>query len=188
MARANSSDTLTLGSAAPDFQLPAVDGSTFSLSEQSGKKGYLVIFMCNHCPYVIPKLDTLVKIQTQFPDIQLIAISSNDVENYPDDSFDKMKDLSDEYNFNFPYLYDESQEIAEAYDATCTPDPFLFDGDKKLFYHGQLDPEHREASDGRSMIAAIESLLNNKEVEVISPSQGCSIKWKATHYEKLGYK
>ena len=135
------STMLPLGTAAPDFSLPDVEGKTVALSDFQGRKGLLVIFMCNHCPYVkhvAPELARLAK-DYQSKEIAIVGISSNDVAGYPDDSPEKMKEEAEAQGYTFPYLYDESQEVAHAYRAACTPDFYLFDGEHKLVYRGQLD-------------------------------------------------
>ncbi|MBD3209923.1 redoxin family protein [Candidatus Micrarchaeota archaeon] len=169
---------------APDFSLPGTDGKQYSLEDFKGKKALLVIFMCNHCPYVRPKMDYFVELQEKYgPEgLRVVGINSNNAEEYPEDSFEKMKEYAEKNNFNFPYLYDGSQEVARAYGAECTPDPFLFDGDFRLKYHGRFDDAHGEPhSKGTSseMENAIRDVLAGREVGVESlPSMGCSIKWK----------
>ncbi|MFH1394138.1 MAG: thioredoxin family protein [Candidatus Micrarchaeota archaeon] len=180
----SSADALGNGDKAPDFILPGVDGKDYSISAFSGKKAVLVVFMCNHCPYVIPKLGYLVHLQEKYgpQGLQLIGINSNDPTDYPDDSFENMKVIAEQHKFNFPYLFDESQEVAKSYGATCTPDPFLFDRDLKLAFHGRFDDAHGKFhEDGRTseMEDAIRQALAGREVEVPQePSLGCSIKWK----------
>lgn len=175
---------LNKDSSAPDFNLPGVDGKNYSLAEFIGKKALLVIFMCNHCPYVVPKMDYFVELQNKYGDkgLQIVGINANDAQNYPEDSFEKMKEYAGEYGFNFPYLYDESQEVAKAYGAECTPDPFLFDFEMKLKYHGRFDEVHgKKHSEGKTseMEDAIRQVLAGEEVSVESvPSMGCNIKWK----------
>ncbi len=175
---------LAKGSRAPDFSLKATDGKTYGLADFKGKKAILVIFMCNHCPYVVPKMDYFVELQERYEDegLQVIAINSNDTVNYPEDSFDKMKEYAERYGFNFPYLFDETQETAKAYGAECTPDPFLLDSDLKLIYHGRFDDAHGKAHQkGKTseMEDAIKQLIAGQEVTVESlPSCGCNIKWK----------
>ena len=178
---ASSYKVLTKGDAAPDFRLPGTDGKEHSLEEFKGK-ALLVIFMCNHCPYVVPKFSYFVELQKKYPDLQLVAINSNDAANYPEDSMEKMKEYAEREGFNFPYLFDESQEVAKSYGAECTPDPYLFDSGHKLRYHGRFDDAHGQAhSDGKTseMEDAIKQLLAGEEVTVQSlPSMGCNIKWK----------
>ncbi len=179
-----SADTLKKGSKAPDFNLMGVDGAEHQLSEFSGKKALLVIFMCNHCPYVIPKMGYFVELQERYPELQIVAVNSNDPTNYPDDSFESMKKVAEEKGFSFPYLFDETQEVAKAYGATCTPDPFLFDGNMELAYHGRFDDAHgKPHGEGKTseMEDAIKQLLAGEDVTVpTEPSLGCSIKWKTS--------
>ena len=176
---------LVKGSQAPDFSLPGIDGKNYSLADFKGKKALLVIFMCNHCPYVVPKMDYFVELQKKYGDkgLQVVGINSNDAANYPEDSFEKMKEYAEGRGLNFPYLFDETQEIAKAYGAECTPDPFLFNGEMKLQYHGRFDDAHGDShSEGKTseMEDAIEQVLEGKKVTVETlPSMGCDIKWKS---------
>lgn len=174
---------LKTGDAAPDFSLPGVDGRSRSLADYRGAKALLVVFMCNHCPYVQAKFSRLNEIHSKYSrqGVAMVGISSNDAENYPDDSFENMKRVAAEQGFRFDYLYDESQEVAKKYGAVCTPDPFLFDKDLKLAYHGRLDdalsPEKKAAD--FIMEKAIDAVLSGKKPDKdFLPSQGCSIKWK----------
>ena len=179
------SNMLPLGTKAPDFNLvDTKDNQTKSLTELKGSKGTLIMFICNHCPFVIHVNEELVKLANDYKPrgINCIAISSNDVDNYPQDGPDKMKTHAEENHYPFPYLYDETQAIAKAYDAACTPDFFLFDEDLKLVYAGQLDSS-RPGNDipvtGKDLRAAIDALLNNKVINPNQkPSMGCNIKWK----------
>lgn len=178
------STMLEIGTKAPSFELPDTDGSKVSLNDLKFDKGVLVMFICNHCPYVKHLNEGLVEFANEYKQkgIECIAISSNDVENYPQDSPDLMKELSEKHNFPFPYLYDETQEVAKAYKAACTPDFFLFDRDLKLFYRGQFDdsrPGNRKLVSGSDMRAAANSLIEGEEdFEPQIPSMGCNIKWK----------
>ena len=133
------STMLELGTSAPDFSLPNVDGSTVSLADVSGKSGLLVAFICNHCPFVVHIRDEFVKFAKEYQEkgIAVVAISSNDVDNYPQDSPEKMKEEAAEHGYTFPYLYDGDQSVAQAYKAACTPDLFLFNSDCELAYRGQ---------------------------------------------------
>ena len=187
MAETPSKD-LELGSAAPDFNLPNTNpsygGDTVSLSDYQQSKALLVIFMCNHCPYVIhiiSKLTDVVKAY-QPQGLEAIAISVNDVENYPADAPDKMSKMAGKYDFSFPYLYDESQQSAKDYRAVCTPDLFLYDEKRQLAYHGQFDsarPRNSEPITGSDLKQAVESTLNGDPITTVqTPSVGCSIKWK----------
>lgn len=179
------SNMLPLGTKAPEFNLiDAVSGEHYSLDHLKGPKGTLVIFMCNHCPFVIHVLDEIVNLAAEYKNksIDTIAISSNDIENYPDDSPDKMKALAQKHDFTFPYLYDETQQVAKAYDAACTPDFYLFDNNLRLVYRGQLDnsrPGNGIPVTGEDLRKAIDSLLAGKTIpDDQKPSLGCNIKWK----------
>ena len=175
---------LTTGDAAIDFSLPGVDGKTHALSDFSDKKLLAVIFSCNHCPYVQAWEDRMIAIQEQYADqgFQIVAISSNDENKYASDSFPEMKVRAEEKGFNFPYLYDEPQTIAAAYGAERTPEVFLFDGDRKLKYHGAIDDNYEEPENVSEAYLrdAIEALLNDKTPATQStPPVGCTIKWKS---------
>lgn len=169
---------------APAFSLKGTDGKTYSASDFKGRKAVLVIFMCNHCPYVVPKFDYFVELQDKYGSegLQIVAINSNDSDGYPEDSFDKMKEYAHKYKFNFPYLHDGTQEVAKAYGAECTPDPFLFDSKMKLKYHGRFDDAHGKGhyeGSTSEMEDAIKQVLLGEEVTVEKlPSCGCNIKWK----------
>lgn len=183
---ADYSSMLELGYQAPDFALPdTVSGQTFSLQSAKGAKGVLVMFICNHCPYVKHVRPELVALGKKYKalGIQIFAISANDAKNYPADAPDKMKAIAQEWGFPFPYLYDESQSVAKAYQAVCTPDFFLFDSNFRCAYRGRLDgstPGNGLPVTGEDMYAALDCLLNNQPIsEDQSPSVGCSIKWKA---------
>jgi peroxiredoxin len=176
---------LPLGTEAPDFHLPnTLDGLEVSLSDSKGPQGTLIIFMCNHCPYVLHLLDKMIEITSKIKGlgINTVAISSNDVENYPDDSPKLMKQLAEDKNFGFPYLYDESQRVALAYEAACTPDFFLFDSKLKLVYRGRFDdarPKNDVPVTGKDLLQAAENLANGvSQIEDQIPSLGCNIKWK----------
>lgn len=184
MARTPST-MLELGTPAPDFSLPEpATGRTVSLSDFTGKP-LVVVFICNHCPYVLHiagKLTELAKTYQQ-SNVEFVAINSNDVSNYPDDSPEKMPAMSERYGFNFPYLFDESQDAAKAYQAACTPDFYLFDADHRLAYRGQFDnarPRNDEPVTGTDLSDAIKALLANMPpLEEQKPSLGCNIKWKS---------
>jgi peroxiredoxin len=169
---------------APAFSLEGTDGKTYSSSDLKGKKAVLIIFMCNHCPYVVPKFDYFVELQEKYGNdgLQIIAINSNDTANYQEDSFAKMKEYAQKYKFNFPYLLDETQKIAKAYGAECTPDPFLFGPGMRLKYHGRFDDAHGKGhyeGSTSEMEEAIKQVLLGQEVTVEKlPSCGCNIKWK----------
>lgn len=178
------SNMLPLGTKAPDFELlDTVSNKTLSLSKLQGKKGTVIMFICNHCPFVIhvnPEISRLGK-EYQAKGINFVAISSNDVENYPQDAPHLMKEKAEEMEYSFPYLYDETQEVAKAYDAACTPDFYLFDGDSKLVYRGQLDdsrPGNGLPLTGSDLKNAMDALLNGNPIATDQkPSIGCNIKW-----------
>ncbi|MEK9133091.1 MAG: thioredoxin family protein [Patescibacteria group bacterium] len=177
------SQTIPFGTSSPDFSLPATDGKNYSLSYFVGKKALVVVFMCNHCPYVQAVLPRLIALQKEFGSrgVQLIGINSNDEKNYPDDSFEKMKNVVAELGINFPYLRDESQSVAKAYGAVCTPDIFVYDEQHKLAYHGRIDDNWQDENKVkvRELAAALESILKGKKPSPDqNPSMGCSIKWK----------
>jgi peroxiredoxin len=174
-----------LGSIAPDFTLPdTVSGKNRSLSELKGNVGTMIMFICNHCPYVKHLNQEIIAIANayQTKGINVIAISSNDVAQYPDDGPEHMKVVAQQLGYKFPYLYDESQEVAKAYDAACTPDFYLYDKNLKLFYRGQLDdsrPKNTSPVTGKDMRNALDALIAGKTpIEDQRPSIGCNIKWK----------
>ena len=175
-------DTLKIGSKAPDFNLPATDGKNYSLSSFADKKAIIVIFSCNHCPYVQAYEDRIIEIQKDYKnDVQIIAISSNEDVNYPEDSFENMKARAELKKFNFPYLHDETQEIAKAYGATHTPEIFLFDKERKLAFHGKIDDNWQEPKSVQSKYLrnALDELLSGKQISVPETfTIGCTIKWK----------
>lgn len=173
------------GTQAPDFLLPdAVSGNFYSLEELKGKKGTLILFICNHCPYVLHILNDFVSKAhlIQEKGISIVAISSNDIENYPQDSPSYMKDLAIQKKFSFPYLYDAEQSVAKAYKAACTPDFFLFDANLKSYYRGRYDQsnhKNNEKPHGSDLLQAIDRMLEGKEPDPENkPSLGCNIKWK----------
>lgn len=179
------SNMINLGTLAPSFDLPnTLTGENLSLADAKGENGTVIIFSCNHCPYVIHVNDELIAIANDYADrgINFVLISSNDVENYPQDSPDKMKILGEELGYPFPYLYDETQEVARAYDAACTPDIYVFDGALRLYYRGRLDgsrPGNDIPLTGEDLRGAINDLLGgNPPPEKQYPSAGCNIKWK----------
>ena len=178
------SNMMPLGTQAPDFSLSNPrTGEQLSLSEAQGNKGTLIMFICNHCPYVIHLKNELGKLSDYMPQgLGIVAISSNDVESYPADAPDKMVDFAQENGFKFPYLYDESQSVARDYNAACTPDFFLFDTHNKCVYRGRYDastPGNNEDKDGKDLLGAVDALLADKPVSPEQqPSIGCNIKWK----------
>jgi peroxiredoxin len=174
-----------LGSEAPKFELLDVKTDKSVKSEDLfGKKGTLIMFICNHCPFVKHVNQQIVQISKDYQNsgIKLIAISSNDIINYPDDSPSEMKKVAIKENFTFPYLYDETQTVAKNYDAACTPDFFIFNSSNKLVYRGQLDdsrPGNNITVTGGDIRNALESLINFEEINPVQkPSIGCNIKWK----------
>ncbi|WP_242206306.1 thioredoxin family protein [Aestuariivivens insulae] len=179
------SNMLPLGTLAPDFSLPdTVSDAILDLNELKGTKGTVIMFICNHCPFVVHVNKALVALAHDYAikGIGFIAISSNDVENYPQDSPENMKAHAKIEGYPFPYLYDESQAVAKAYDAACTPDLYVFDEDLKLAYRGQLD-DSRPGNDipvtGNDLRYALDCLLENKvNTRPQKPSIGCNIKWK----------
>jgi peroxiredoxin len=184
MARTPST-MLELGTSAPEFSLsePAT-GKTVSLTEFAGSPALLVVFMCNHCPYVKHIADALAELVRRFQPqgLAAVGINSNDAENYPDDGPAKMVEEAKRRQYSFPYLYDESQAVAQAYQAACTPDFFLFDADRRLVYRGQFDAS-RPGNDlpvtGADLATAVDALLAGRPVpEDQKPSLGCNIKWK----------
>lgn len=178
------SNMLPLGTPMPDFSLPNGAGETFRLAECTGSNGTLVMFICNHCPFVIHIADFLKPLSDQLNalGISVIAISANDVDAYPADAPDKMLDFAAQYELAFPYLYDQTQDVARAFDAACTPDFYLFDSSSRLVYRGQLDdsrPGNSEPITGADLLAAAKALSNGEPVNgVQKPSLGCNIKWK----------
>jgi len=166
---------------APEFRLKGIDGKEHSLNEYKGKI-LLVVFMCNHCPYVQPKFDYLIELQKKYFELQVIGINSNSPEIVEEDSYENMKKYAEEKGFNFVYLFDETQETAKKYGAKCTPDPYLFNKKHKLVYHGRLDDAHMQSHKNaktKEIEEAIEKLIHGKEVSIKEePSEGCSIKWK----------
>lgn len=173
------------GTVAPDFILyDTVSEKALSLQELKGERGTVIFFICNHCPFVIHVNKELVQLAKDYQSrgFGFIAISSNDVEKYPMDSPDLMKDQAKNEHYPFPYLYDETQEVAKAYDAACTPDIYVFDKDLKSIYHGQLDdsrPGNGVPLTGKDIRAVLETMLSNRIYKgVEKPSMGCNIKWK----------
>ncbi len=173
---------LKAGDIAPDFELLGIDDKKHSLNDYDNFKGVLVIFMCNHCPYVKAKVDALNELYEKFgKEIAIIGINSNDSTDYPEDSFDAMKQTAKEKGFGFDYLVDETQEVAKKYGAMCTPDPFLFNSQKQLVFHGRIDNSMKpdDAVTEKTMINNIQKLLSGEKIEKdFDPSIGCSIKWK----------
>jgi peroxiredoxin len=179
------SNMLPLGTSAPKFKLiNTIDDTIVSLEELKGIHGTVIMFICNHCPFVKHVNSELSQLAKDYitKGIKCIAISSNDAKHYPEDAPDQMKENAIQQDFIFPYLYDETQEVAKAYDAACTPDFYVFDKDLKLVYRGQLDnsrPENGKPVTGEDLRHAIENVINDKPVDQVQkPSIGCNIKWK----------
>jgi len=178
------STMLQLGTLACDFRLPDTKGNIVSLGDFKEAPALLVIFMCNHCPYVKYVLSAMVKLikEYQAKGVAVVGINSNDVANFPDDSPEIMAKVAKGAGFTFPYLYDETQEVAKAYRAACTPDFFLFDKERRLAYRGQMDnsrPGNGIPVTGADLTAVIDAVLEGKPVsEEQKPSMGCNIKWK----------
>ena len=177
------SNMVNLGTKAPDFKLiNTINNEDIASDTIFNKNGTIIMFICNHCPFVVHVIDEIISISEEyFQDISFIAISSNDIVNYPEDSPKLMRKLAIDKQFKFPYLYDENQEVAKKYDAACTPDFFLFDKNKKLVYRGQLDdsrPGNNIPVTGNDLRNAIISLIKGKEIDKNQkPSIGCNIKW-----------
>jgi len=172
---------LPLGSDAHDFNLPGIDGEDHSLENYKGAKALVVIFMCNHCPYVQAVIERLIILQKKFPETEFVGINSNDSDGYPEDGFDKMKEYAEDWGLNFDYLRDETQEVAKIYKAQCTPDIYVFDKDQKLAYHGRIDDnwQHEDKATTQELHDALEALMKGENPsDQQYPSMGCSIKWK----------
>lgn len=179
------SNMLDLGIAAPDFNLPdTVSGKNLTFNDVKGEKGTAVMFICNHCPYVIHVNAEIKRISDEYSakGIGFVAISSNDVVNYPQDAPHLMTKLVEQEGFNFPYLYDETQGVAKAYDAACTPDFYVFDADNTLAYRGRIDasrPSNGQPLTGKDLREALDAVVGGEAVSDIQyPSAGCNIKWK----------
>ena len=179
------SSMLPLGTTAPQFSLPdTVSGKTLSLAELKSPKATVVMFICNHCPFVVHIQPQLVKVANIYlkKGVHFIAISSNDITDYPDDAPEKMRQVAAELGYPFPYLYDESQQVAKAYQAACTPDFFIFDKNMSLVYRGRFD-DSRPGKDipvtGKDITETLDALIAGKTVPAEQhPSMGCNIKWK----------
>lgn len=178
------STMLELGTKAPDFRLPnAVDGKSYSLDDFKGAKGLLVMFICNHCPYVLHVMSEFKRLETDYAakGLKIVAINANSSKTHPQDGPQNMKTLAQKEGWGFPFLFDESQAVAKAYQAACTPDFFLFSADKKLAYRGQLDdsrPGNGKPVTASDLRAAVEAVITGKPAaKVQKPSVGCNIKW-----------
>ena len=184
MVLMESAQKLKLGQTAPEFSLSGVDGKIHSLSEFSEASAVVVLFMCNHCPYVLAKLPAIKKLYDTYRprNVAFVGINSNSNPDYPDDDFEHMKTFVKEQGLKFPYLFDDSQSVAKAYGAVCTPDPFVFDSGMRLAYHGRIDdalsPEAKPTTEDLAL--ALDDVLMGKIPKSnFMPSRGCSIKWKA---------
>ena len=181
---ATPSTMMALGTSAPDFQLPDLTTRTVSRNDFAEHPALLVMFICNHCPYVKHVVGEIARVGREYQErgVAVVAISSNDVEQYPEDGPASMAEFAAANGFTFPYLYDETQAVAQAYRAACTPDFFLFDAGRRLVYRGQLDgarPSNEEPVDGRDLRAALEATLAGRPVaETQLASLGCNIKWR----------
>jgi peroxiredoxin len=184
MASPPSASEIAFGTPAPAFALPATDGRPYKLDDIAGLKGTVIVFICNHCPYVKAVIDRLVEDAGTLmaEGIGFAAICSNDARSHPADSFDKMRSFAAEHRFTFPYLHDESQAVARAYGAVCTPDFFGFDAARKLRYRGRLDAGRNgppPPGAKRELLEAMRAIAAGKDPGEQTPSIGCSIKWKA---------
>ncbi len=182
---ATPSTMLKLGTQMPEFSLPDTDGKPVAGADLLGGPGTLVAFICNQCPFVIHVREEMVRLIKEYQQkgIKAVAISANDAQTHPDDGPKKMAEIARDYGFSFPYLYDKTQETAKAFQAACTPDFFLFDGDGKLFYRGQMDdsrPGNDRPVNGADLRRALDALLAGKPApEPQKPSMGCNIKWRS---------
>lgn len=186
MVQTESENELERGDRAPDFSLPGVDGDTHALDDFSEYDALLLVFTCNHCPYAEAKFETLNDIAADYDDVAVVGVNPNDADEYPDDSFERMQELVEDGTIQYDaYLRDETGDVARAYGAVCTPDPFLLrnaDGEFELAYHGRLDdalnPNEEPTRDGGDVRDAIDAILAGEEPsEEFKPSRGCSIKW-----------
>ena len=179
------SNMLDLGTRAPDFELPDTDDETVSLSDFAGAKALLVFFICNHCPYVKHVAEGLTRLGSDYQKrgVAVVGINSNDPTTHPDDAPDKMKLEKERRRYTFPYLFDETQEVARAYRAACTPDFYVFDAERRLVYRGQMDgsrPGNEVPVTGSDLRAALDAVLEGRPVaKDQKPSIGCNIKWRA---------
>lgn len=177
------SQSISFGAAAPDFSLPGIDGKTYTPADFKNKKALVIVFMCNHCPYVQAVWNRLIALQKKFGQVgvQLVGINANDDTHYPEDGFEKMKEYANQHGHNFPYLRDATQQTAKAYGAVCTPDIFVYDENQKLAYHGRIDDNWQEPEKvtKRELAEALTALISGKKPNPDQkPSMGCSIKWK----------
>ncbi len=179
------STMIEIGTPAPNFHLQdTISTNYYSLDDLKSERATVIMFICNHCPFVIHVNSELVKLANEYKHkgVSFVAINSNDVENYPEDAPDKMSIVAKVLKYPFPYLFDKRQEVAKAYDAACTPDFFVFDGKMELSYRGRLDksrPGNTEPLNGEDLRFALDATLEGKIIEKQYPSAGCNIKWKA---------
>jgi peroxiredoxin len=181
MVKTESTNTLKLGQLAPQLRLRGIDGKTYSLEDFSESKALLVVFICNHCPYVKARIGDLVQLQSKFStnELAILGINSNDP-NYENEGFENMIKFGKDYRLNFPYLIDETQSTAKSYGAVCTPDPFLFDDKRRLAYHGRINDAVDPQTSPKIPILEnnVKSLISGNAIEkTFFPSIGCSIKW-----------
>lgn len=180
------SNMIPLGTPAPDFELPdTVSGKATTFADIAGDNATVVMFICNHCPYVLQIIDEVVAVAGAYQPqgVGFVAISANDADSHPDDAPDKMRAMARQRGFSFPYLYDESQHVARAYDAACTPDFYVFDAAARCVYRGQFDdarPGRDNPVTGADLRASLDSVIDGDMIpeEAQTPSQGCNIKWK----------
>ncbi len=176
------SNGMPVGTPAPDFRLTGVDRNTYTLDTFADAEVLVVVFTCNHCPYAIASEDRLIDLQKKYVQrVRFVLINPNDAENYPEDSFDAMVDRARAKDFPFPYLHDETQEAARAYDAVCTPDIFVFDKERRLQYNGRIDDNWKDpaAATRHDLDTVIADVLAGRSISIHPvPSMGCSIKWK----------
>lgn len=177
------SKQVALGADCPDFNLPGVDGKDYSLNDFQGAKALVVLFICNHCPYVQAVEDRIIALAHELSPqgVQFVGICANDAIDYPDDSFENLKKRWEEKNYGFPYLVDEPQETAKAFQAVCTPDIFVYNQEKKLAYRGRIDDNWKEPEkvEHEDLKAALQALVAGEQPSAEQkPSMGCSIKWK----------
>jgi peroxiredoxin len=173
-----------LGAPCPDFRLPAVDGKTYTRGDFASAKAMVVMFICNHCPYVKAVEDRIIRLAKEYGPrgVQLVGVCSNDAETYPDDGFEALATRWRERGYGFPYLHDEAQDVARAFGAVCTPDIFVYDGQGRLAYRGRIDDSWKDESKvtQRELAAALDALLaGGRPAEKQRPSMGCSIKWRS---------
>jgi peroxiredoxin len=176
------SEMIDLGSEAPGFNLPGIDGQDYTLESFDSAEVLVVVFMCNHCPYVQACIDRLCALQNDLEEsgVVFVGINSNDSDTYEEDSFEKMEEYAEDWGMNFVYLKDATQKVAKAYNAVCTPDIFVYDKDRKLVYRGRIDDQWQDEDlvTEEDLRYALEDIVEGKEVSVAQrPSMGCSIKW-----------